>query len=882
MAVRTGVDVIAALSVAGLVGAVLWWRFLPFPPPGSDVLLGQLAEQSPWVHVAIRAWHYLAPGVVLVAAWAGAEAVWWWVPPSRGETVGEVAAQWATRTVRAGSAFVMASGLHGAALVVGVAVTWARFLPFPAPEVDPVGGLLAGRSPLFHDTARLWHYLAPGIALVGAWAGVRAADRVWLPSRGETVGDVARSKLARGWRAWSAVLSREGLRRPLIVGAVGAIWWRFLPFPAAGADPVVGLLAGRSPLLYEAARLWHYLAPGIALVGAWAVLQGVGRVWFESRSRTGGVGRLPAWPLTRGDPGPALVVGEVHHPVALREVENPGWLVVPERGLYTGMLICGAVGSGKTSACMRPFAKQLLSWQADDPARRMAGLVLEVKGDFCYQVRDVLVEAKRGGDYVELGLGGRWSWNPLGAHWLDSYSLAYTIASLINQLFGKGHEPFWQQAYTNLVRWIIELHRMRPGGWVTLQDVYRCTIEPQRIVTILDEVEKTAGGDFLYLKGGAARELRTQNADLARVFTLSQSKDRPGEWVAAWSEETEQALRDLNGEWEMDRVHGIGRAGRLRLAAVRRWYTHDWSKLDKKVATTIVEGLAVFLSVFDLPEIAEVFCPPDPNARAAVPKGDAAAAGGSARAVAVDRRPLPPLDEVIESGKVLALNMPAGTNAALARAVGVMLKQSWLQTLLRRPAAMHADPSRVFRPAMFLCDEYQAFATVGEDDPSGDEKAFAMTRQCRLVPIVATQSISSLRAVLGQGEAWRALLQTLRTRVFLSLSDDASAQLASGICGQVARMKASYTVSEQTQRASASVLTGAAGGGAGSVGASKAFTEKREPLFHPRDFTILGNCQAIVQTYDGQQAHDATRCYLKPDFLPRELGYWRARDAGKL
>ena len=189
--------------------------------------------------------------------------------------------------------------------------------------------------------------------------------------------------------------------------------------------------------------------------------------------------------------------------------------------------------------------------------------------------------------------------------------------------------------------------------------------------------------------------------------------------------------------------------------------------------------------MFDLPEIAEVFCPPDPKVRAAVPKDDAAA-GGSAREVAVDRRPLPPLDEVIESGTVLALNMPAGTNAALARAVGVMLKQSWLHTLLRRPAAMHADPSRVFRPAMFLCDEYQAFATVGEDDPSGDEKAFALTRQCRLVPIVATQSISSLRAVLGQGEAWRALLQTLRTRVFLSLSDDASAQLASGICGQVA------------------------------------------------------------------------------------------------
>ena len=162
---------IAVLSSAVLAGTVLWWRFVPFPTPGTDVLIGQLAEQSPGVHAAIRAWHYVAPGVVLVASWAGAEAVWWWVPPSRGETVGEVAARWATRAVRAVSAVVMASGLHGAALVVGLAVTWARFLPFPAPAADPVVGLLAGRSPLLHEAARLWHYLAPGIALVGVLGG---------------------------------------------------------------------------------------------------------------------------------------------------------------------------------------------------------------------------------------------------------------------------------------------------------------------------------------------------------------------------------------------------------------------------------------------------------------------------------------------------------------------------------------------------------------------------------------------------------------------------------------------------------------------------------------------------------------------------------------
>ena len=667
----------------------------------------------------------------------------------------------------------------------------------------------------------------------------------------------------------------------LVVGALGAVWWWWIPFPGPGADPVVGLIAARSPWLHEAIRAWHYLAPGVAVVGGWAVVQSIGRVWFASRRRAAGTGELPPWPLKKSDATPALVVGEVHHPVAVREVDDPTWLTIPERGLYTGVIVCGAVGSGKTSACMRPFARQLLSWHADDPQRRMAGLVLEVKGDFCFQVRDILTEAGRGEDYLEIGLEGAWSWNPLNAHWLDSYSLAYTIASLINQLFGKGHEPFWQQAYTNLVRWLIELHRMRPGGWVTLQDVYRCTVEPEQIEALIAEVGRRVEGYHLIRIEAAA--LMKHSRDLP----LDQWTEVPGQGVyqAPDSGALRATLNELGVLIQFAEMAPIASslAQRGTLAAIRRWYTHDWSKLDKKVASTVVEGLSVFLSVFDLPAVAQVFCPPAPAV--AVEDADAAAErddGGSDAGGRLGRRQLPPLDEVIESGKVLALNMPAGTNAALARAIGVMLKQAWLHTLLRRPAAMHADPGREFRPAMFLCDEYQSFATVGENDPSGDEKAFALTRQCRLVPIVATQSISSLRAVLGQGEAWRALLQTLRTRIFLALSDDASAQLASGLCGQVARMKASYTVSEQTARASASLLSGAAGGGTGSVGASKAFSEKREPLFHPRDFTILGNCQAIVQPYDGARSLDATRCYLKPDFLPRSRGYWRAREAGEL
>ena len=245
-------------------------------------------------------------------------------------------------------------------------------------------------------------------------------------------------------------------------------------------------------------------------------------------------------------------------------------------------------------------------------------------------------------------------------------------------------------------------------------------------------------------------------------------------------------------------------------------------------------------------------------------------------------RHLPPLYELIESGKVLALNMPAGSNPALARAIGVMLKNAWLQALLMRPAQMKESPSTYFRPAVFICDEYQSFASVGEDDPTGDEKSFALTRQCRCIPIVATQSISSLRAVLGSSEAWRALLQTLRTRIFLSLSDDASAKIASELCGQVAKIKGSYTISETSKRAGVSPLSGRAGGGGGSIGATKSFQERREAVFHPRDFTLLGNCQAICLPYDGAQSLEPRRVYLKPHYLPLDHSYWRAKEAGEI
>ena len=688
------------------------------------------------------------------------------------------------------------------------------------------------------------------------------------------------------------------LRAFLVIGGISAVAAWTWPGVFPEADPVAVLVRYHTPTAYAAVVAWYYVAPGVAVFLTGQFLISTSRIWFARMSVSLGLrSRLPAWPLSPQSDGPAIVIGEVHHPVRAIESPTPEWLTIPERGLYTGVAIFGAVGSGKTSACMHPFARQLLGWQADNPARRPAALVLEVKGDFCHDIRRILAEVGRDGDYIELSLDGRLTWNPLSATWLDSYSLAYTVASLLNQLFGKGKEPFWQQAYTNLVRWIIELYRVLPHpqdgsatpGWVTLRDVYHCVIDKELFAAKIEEAQTFARDrtdQWIVIDVAAIGDEDEMFALKAIGFLLHPT--RPDRLRAHPDQPVFDHLKAHKIKHERERFeNATAMEIRLRVEAVNRWYVHDWNTLDNKIRSSIVEGVSVFLSMFDLPSVARVFCPPAPAAAAVgqrpVPADDDAL--DPARiplAVTKTTDDLPPLDTLIESGKVLALNMPAGTNPALARAIGVMLKNAWLQSLLRRPAKMKAEPGRYVRPAVFICDEYQAFASGGEDDPSGDEKAFALTRQCRVIPIVATQSISSLRSVLGSGEAWRTLLQTLRTRIFLSLSDEASAEIASKLCGQVAKIKSSYTINESAKSSGINLMSAQAGGGRGSVGASKSFQERREALFQPRDFALLGNCQAICLPYDGVQSLPPRRVYLKPYYLKRDRPYWAAKAAGEL
>ncbi len=163
------------------------------------------------------------------------------------------------------------------------------------------------------------------------------------------------------------------------------------PFPGPGGNPVLDLIAYHDPGFHTVIRVWYYVAPTVAVVLFGSLGLSVWRVWLQPRAGGGRRGTLPPWPASPEDETPSLVIGELHHPVVPRESERPSWLVVPETGLYTGVLIVGAVGSGKTTACMYPFAQQLLSWQADRPARRASARTPNSPGAACTLIARGLV-----------------------------------------------------------------------------------------------------------------------------------------------------------------------------------------------------------------------------------------------------------------------------------------------------------------------------------------------------------------------------------------------------------------------------------------------------------------------------------------------------------
>ena len=266
---------------------------------------------------------------------------------------------------------------------------------------------------------------------------------------------------------------------------------------------------------------------------------------------------IPLPPMPFDPKTTQLIIGEEHNPDGSAS-ETPRWMVLPEKGMYTGILVTGATGAAKTSAAQYPFTAQLIRLHVDDREKRMGGLIIDAKGNYADFVREQCRRAGRLNDYYEVSLNSGVCYNVIGRPDLAAPALGGHVGDMISNVQGDSYsDPFWRDAAKDLATQVIRLVRLAQEREPTMLDLYKVATSEQ----LFEDWMKVAA-------------------------------DRVKKLVAE-----KRAAEGLKEEYE----------------SLRFWKEAKASNLDPKMKGSIAAGLNVVTSLFDVPEIKRVFCPGPQN-----------------------------------------------------------------------------------------------------------------------------------------------------------------------------------------------------------------------------------------------------------------------------
>ena len=180
-----------------------------------------------------------------------------------------------------------------------------------------------------------------------------------------------------------------------------------------------------------------------------------------------------------------IVIGEKHEDRG-RRVTEPTWFSLEGNAVYTGILVVGDTGSGKTTCAGFPWLEKMIQ-------SGLGGLVLDAGGSYVRFVRQQMKAAGREQDLIVIEPGGAHKYNPIAKPDMGSTDLAGWIFQVIKNLEGTqkqtGTEAFWDQqgkAYANVM---LELCRLLDPH-VTLEMLYRLNTDEKTRHKILKFLEK--------------------------------------------------------------------------------------------------------------------------------------------------------------------------------------------------------------------------------------------------------------------------------------------------------------------------------------------------------------------------------------------------------
>ena len=147
---------------------------------------------------------------------------------------------------------------------------------------------------------------------------------------------------------------------------------------------------------------------------------------------------------------------------------------------------------------------------------------------------------------------------------------------------------------------------------MTLFDVYECASSPELLQQRIEQAEGLLSASTL-----SRRQRRMRKTYPRRSSTSISFRMKPKPRISTGAPADPQLERHLKKhviEYRSRRIPAPENPTPIKrdqLEAVKRWFHNDWRRIEPKLRTSIVEGISVFLSLFDdNPKVKRIFCPP--------------------------------------------------------------------------------------------------------------------------------------------------------------------------------------------------------------------------------------------------------------------------------
>ncbi len=504
-----------------------------------------------------------------------------------------------------------------------------------------------------------------------------------------------------------------------------------------------------------------------------------------------------------------FVVGEVHDENDHKKIiKKPKWYVIPEKGLYQGNICFGTIGSGKTAGIMYPFLENMFQYRHDIDSFKFAGYIVDVKGSFINQVYDYAIKYGRVKlkPQVNEKIVKNKLYNKLKADDFE-YSDVYKI-SLDDS--GYTWNPVW---------------RPEDDSSIIAGD-FR---------TILESLHAGSKGQDPFWLDNAVK-LFSYVVDLLRVANDKIDDKLPSGYFTMvdmyYVMVNEDVLEQKLDEYleKFDKVKAKQELVEEDKILIQTFFSNDLAKWDSKIKSIIITEINRMFSVFTKPRYAKIFCP-------------------SYEQAMNTKTYFEGFEKAIATGKIVVPYVPFAKYGFISIIIVLLLKESFKRAVLNSLSDAQQNMfSNKSRPIVFLGDEYQRFV-----NPL-DAQFFDAAREARLIPMLSTQMVSSLGAVISDNKTLETIIGNLSNSYMLRSADEDTAKRGVKLAGKKKELKLSTNVSKsQSNKKDESI----------SVNTN----EINENIYEEHFFLNMNSFTCVMaRASDGLKTLPPAYIYLKPFF----------------